>query len=1257
MSMIIKIDTEYARDKTQQAKQDVAALEDSADSASASMAKLGAAGAQAGQQVAAGMKNAGDQVGATGETFSSFFDRIGAEQARVLARIKGPWEDYQADLRATNALMNDGRISMTEYEAESARLGARLAALHENNLTPQLKLEADMLEAIVGPLRRYEQELEALQALLRAEQITLDQYDASLAKVQRRAEVSGAIAPVQGPTFSSDRGMSAELKLQEDLLRRIQAPMKEYEAQIRALDELLKRGAIDEETFNREMERAAKNAGRGLGPVQGPTQASGTPQAAGGNHDAGRGAELIDAVAPKFGAVGDIFGGLATKGTIATAAVVALGVELVHLGDEYIVLSNKARKVTDVGYSIDETLQQQLALSKELHGSLAATIELYDAVRDGTDELNLSQRQQVNLAREIGQAVLAEGKSIESAEGLMKRLTYAFASGAITGRDMKSIMREFPDIGAAFVTTMGHSRNELVAMANKGQISAEMLIDSFRKMNKEMADKVDKQVETSSQHWQHFKDTLLIDIPHAAGVAVDAIDRAARESALANASNETGVDVDEIHRQEEALRLREQTARVMRVQAEAARLLTGEQERNAKTAGLASVAGKLGIEFGDFSEGSANAIAALRIQLGQLGIDTGDAFEKAHGRASLFGRKLEEIQERKDAEKIAEDVKRIYDALHGVDDLLEDQQKHWTKLSDDVTRLSGAISMLQAKRLVSGAPQSQDERDLELQLANAKTEQANAQYGKSMVSYAQGINNAKAELEAFNRAQKDGEIKGEAARQKYESIITTLNDGRLPEAIKIWDSIHLPIEQAARDFAAVNALLRSGRIDVSDYTVELEKIVKTGKSGEAALLNDGIARLNQRLSEGQITLRGYDEGVQKLVQSFNTLHRTASGIQFRIAPEGPSGPSGLLPRTEQPLALPSVTNSDEMRKIMAQYQSTTGIFGGTSDEAKQLNAQFERANELATEFVAPSVKYEERLKDIGLALNLNSITEDQATAARRRAKDTFNQETEALEAQKGPLEAYNAALVRLKNQYADHNISAKQLADGIDKAKEAMLQATGAADTFAGAMQLEWIKLQSEAEKYGATLANMAVNDVGKFNDAIVTAANGGAVSWTAMADSMIQDLERVLLKMLEIQAIKGIGGLFDNGGGGSSGGGDAVGAATAALSSLGFANGGSFIVGGDGGVDTTPVGFRATRGERVTITPPGAYPHAVIGNGGGGGGYGPMPVIQNHIHNHYDTAVSQAALDGPGGQRSVMNTLRVSQGELRRLTTRTRRA
>ena len=65
------------------------------------------------------------------------------------------------------------------------------------------------------------------------------------------------------------------------------------------------------------------------------------------------------------------------------------------------------------------------------------------------------------------------------------------------------------------------------------------------------------------------------------------------------------------------------------------------------------------------------------------------------------------------------------------------------------------------------------------------------------------------------------------------------------------------------------------------------------------------------------------------------------------------------------------------------------------------------------------------------------------------------------------------------------------------------------------------------------------------------------------------------------VDILGSLGGLF-GGGTGASG----VGAL--ALSDPGFAHGGAFTVGGAGGIDDTLVKFRATRGEKVTVTPAG---------------------------------------------------------------------
>lgn len=1209
----------------------------SADAAE-SLGKLGEAAGKAGQAVATGMQAATSSVGATGQAFGDFFDKINSDQARVLGQIKGPWELYQADLRATNALFEAGKLSMGEFEGASARLADRLEVLQQRNLSPQLRLEIDLYEQITDPIKRYEQELAALNSILNAEQISLEQYDAALAKVQRRAEAGGVIAPTQGPAFKPDlaglaegsiagpaydqfqagKGVSEELQRERNLLEQLQAPLREYEAQLRTLDSLLAKESITLDQYNDHLARAQRRAeaGGALAPVQGPTF----------NADqAGKGNGLTDKLQGALGSLGPTGSALSQismGGAAAAAGMTALVAEIKHAYDEYTTLANKVERFTTSDQSATDILRGQLEVSKELHSSLASTLELYVRVRETTNELNLSQREQLQLAHDIGVDVAAEGKGAESAAALTQRLSIAFETGTVSGRELRALMKQYPDILNAFSDSLGHSSAELVQMANKGQVSAQQLIDALHKIAPEAEATLGRMNETFTQKAGHLADWINVNL----GAAIDWYKEQYESTADIAMAN---------------------FARDQKAQRDAQRQLTEELEKNARTAAITGAAGGLGIKLPGFDQESADAITRMRMTARQAGIDISDAFADAKGQAQQYSTQIERIKEQHAAKDIADDAKRIYEALYGVGDLLKDQAKHWRDLGDESNKLAGAIAKLQATRLVSGAPQAQDERDLLLKQQTTDIERDYGQkYDKAVVGYAQGLKTAREELDSLNRAAKDGVIAGDALRQKQDQLLTILNDGRLPEAIKIWESISLPIQQAARDLTAANALFRSGRIDVEDYTAELKKVADTHKNGDALLLSDGVARINQQLQDGLLTWGQYDNAVKKVIADFNTLHTTASGIQYRIAPQGPEGPTGLLPQTYKKDYLPSVTDNAELKSILAQVQSPD-----VGDGFKTLNDEMERANKLADEFVAPSVKYEQRLEDIAGALSLNAITEDQATAARRRAKETLNEEEEALASTKGPLEQYNAALRKLKDQLDDNFISQKQFATGVDKARTAMLEATGQADTFSGAMELAWIGMKDSADKFGGSVAKLVTNDLDKFNDAIVTAANGGQVSWSQMADSMIQDLERLALKMLEIQALQAIFGAVGSGSG-ASGGGDALNAAIGAGSLIGklagYATGGDYVVGGSGGTDSQLQAFWATPGERVTITPPGAYPFQQTQSAGSTVQAAPAPAPIIQVHNHYDKSIALGAIGSPDGQSAIVNVLRANAPAVR---------
>lgn len=154
-----------------------------------------------------------------------------------------------------------------------------------------------------------------------------------------------------------------------------------------------------------------------------------------------------------------------------------------------------------------------------------------------------------------------------------------------------------------------------------------------------------------------------------------------------------------------------------------------------------------------------------------------------------------------------------------------------------------------------------------------------------------------------------------------------------------------------------------------------------------------------------------------------------------------------------------------------------------------------------------------------------------------------------LEAIQTPQAVYIEQVARLNDLYFEGTINLDEYRAALKKAEEDLKKSTG-----------ETEKANDAAKELGLTFTSA-------FEEAIVS---GGDLR------DVVQGLGEDILRILTRKAVtEPLGNVF-----------------TGLLSGLpglmGFASGGSFTVGGAGGVDRNLVAFRATRGETVTVTPPG---------------------------------------------------------------------
>ncbi len=126
----------------------------------------------------------------------------------------------------------------------------------------------------------------------------------------------------------------------------------------------------------------------------------------------------------------------------------------------------------------------------------------------------------------------------------------------------------------------------------------------------------------------------------------------------------------------------------------------------------------------------------------------------------------------------------------------------------------------------------------------------------------------------------------------------------------------------------------------------------------------------------------------------------------------------------------------------------------------------------------------------------------------------------------------------------------------------------------------------------GAQIEQTIGNALVGLEDALAGFVRTGKLEWKSLVDAMIADLIRLFIRSQILGPLaQGLGGLF----GGGSLGPQFAGTGTEGLLSAGsFAQGGSFTVSGSGAPDSRVVAFRATPGERVTVTPFGRDAPAV---------------------------------------------------------------
>jgi tape measure domain-containing protein len=218
--------------------------------------------------------------------------------------------------------------------------------------------------------------------------------------------------------------------------------------------------------FERNMQRASKSANDNFGRIEKRgAQAAQRLQTSMGNASAGVTAQLNRMATVSAGALSAALGSAKLK----------------EMAD---VWSGLANRISAAGETMSNvaTRQNQVAdIAIRSRSDLEATGDLYTGLKRSTEELGASQAQVARATETVSKAFSVGGQSAETVKGAITQLNQAFASGALRGDELNSVLEGAPSLARLIAKEFGVTTGELKKLGEAGALTSDRVFGAILK--------------------------------------------------------------------------------------------------------------------------------------------------------------------------------------------------------------------------------------------------------------------------------------------------------------------------------------------------------------------------------------------------------------------------------------------------------------------------------------------------------------------------------------------------------------------------------------------------------------------------------------------------------------------------------------------------------------------------------------------------------------------------------------------------------
>jgi tape measure domain-containing protein len=196
------------------------------------------------------------------------------------------------------------------------------------------------------------------------------------------------------------------------------------------------------------------------------------------------------------------------------AAGIAVGVrEVGQMANEFQNLQNRLRYLAGGDMAkVNSMFSELQGVASRTRADLSSTTEAFVRMSLATKQMGLSTNESMQLTERLNQAIALSGASGAEASAGMIQLSQGLASGALRGDELRSVMESLPGVADVLAKGMGVTRGQLRDLGADGKITAEVIVDSFRKAGASLDKDFGNTVPTISQSFVAFKNEIMVTV-------------------------------------------------------------------------------------------------------------------------------------------------------------------------------------------------------------------------------------------------------------------------------------------------------------------------------------------------------------------------------------------------------------------------------------------------------------------------------------------------------------------------------------------------------------------------------------------------------------------------------------------------------------------------------------------------------------------------------------------------------------------------